>query len=119
MSRLVGRLFPRVSDRPRPASGVRRATNRRVPLLPQALEGRIAPANFVVTSLGDQGDGTLRAALTNANQNPGPDTISFQVSGTINWGSLPLWLSSPIAINGNNQIRLHGGEAPFRPHSGS
>jgi len=37
-----------------------------------------------VTSLDDSGTGSLRDAITDANATPGPDTITFSVSGTIN-----------------------------------
>ena len=34
---------------------------------------------LVVTDPGDSGPGTLRQAITDANANPGPDSISFQI----------------------------------------
>ncbi len=37
-----------------------------------------------VTNLNDAGAGSLAAAIVCANNNPGPDTITFQVAGTIN-----------------------------------
>lgn len=37
-----------------------------------------------VTNLNDAGAGSLAAAVVCANNNPGPDTITFQVAGTIN-----------------------------------
>ncbi len=40
-------------------------------------------ASFVVTTLADSGAGSLRQAITDANANPGADTITFSVSGTI------------------------------------
>ncbi len=46
----------------------------------------IAPvhaASFTVTTTVDSGPGSLRQALTDANLAPGPDTITFAVSGTI------------------------------------
>jgi fibronectin-binding autotransporter adhesin len=50
----------------------------------EALDDRLVPAAYHVTSLLDDASaGTLRAAVTQANANPGADTIDFQVSGTI------------------------------------
>jgi uncharacterized SAM-binding protein YcdF (DUF218 family) len=40
-------------------------------------------ANFTVTSLNDNGAGSLRGAIAQANVNPGADTIDFAVTGTI------------------------------------
>src|SRR5262245_42504900 len=62
---------------------IRKATARCRPRL-EALEDRLVPAAYHVTSLLDDGSaGTLRAAITQANANPGADAIDFQVSGTI------------------------------------
>jgi VCBS repeat-containing protein len=41
-------------------------------------------ATFTVTNLNDSGAGSLRTAIASANANPGPDTITFAVAGTIN-----------------------------------
>ena len=72
----IGRLFARPASRPIKAPARRLAV--------EALEDRLVPASFHVTSLLDDGSqGTLRAAILQANANPGPDAIDFQVSGTI------------------------------------
>ncbi len=54
----------------------------------ELLEGRVVPSTITVTSLADSGPGTLRAAITQADQDTTPDTITFDpsVTGTI---SLP------------------------------
>lgn len=39
-------------------------------------------ATFTVTTTADSGAGSLRQAILNANANPGPNTITFQISGT-------------------------------------
>src|SRR5438874_2103771 len=69
MSRLLRRF--RTSARPR-----RPVSPRARPLL-RALEDRIAPATFTVTNIGDAGAGSLRDAISQANANPGFDTITF------------------------------------------
>jgi hypothetical protein len=44
----------------------------------ELLEPRIAPATFIVTSLNNAGEGTLRQAIERANDLPGADLIVFQ-----------------------------------------
>jgi parallel beta-helix repeat protein len=79
-----------------------------------------APANtFTVTSAADSGTGTLRDAITQANDetsNPGPDTIEFAIPGTgvpnIALAS-PLAVTSIVTINGATQaagaVEISGG----------
>ena len=49
-------------------------------------------ASFVVANLNDSGADSLRQAILDANANPGADTVTFSVSGTITLAStlLPL-----------------------------
>jgi hypothetical protein len=50
----------------------------------EALEQRIAPANFLVINVADSGSGSLRQAIEDANATPnvsGPDTITFNIPG--------------------------------------
>src|SRR2546422_11288040 len=42
---------------------------------------RAEAENFVVTTTGDDGDGSLRMAVLNANARPGPDRIIFSIPG--------------------------------------
>jgi hypothetical protein len=51
----------------------------------EALEGRVVRATITVMSLGDSGPGTLRAAITQADLDTNPETITFEpsVTGTI------------------------------------
>src|SRR5262249_53655164 len=54
------------------------------PLHLEALEDRALPSVLTVNKLFDAGPGTLRQALLDANSSTGPDTIRFDVGGTIN-----------------------------------
>lgn len=69
-----------------------------------ALAAPCALANtFTVTTIGDSGPGTLRDALTQANNNPGADTITFNFA--LNNPPVFLNLSSALpAINGDLTI---------------
>ena len=48
---------------------------------------------FTVTNLNNSGSGSLRQAILDANANPGPDTIVFDVAGTINFPDSQLFLT--------------------------
>ncbi len=63
-----------------------------------------------VTSLDDDGVGTLRAAINGANSNAGPDTITFSISGTIN-------LSTALPALTDDSTIILGSTAPGGPHS--
>jgi VCBS repeat-containing protein len=59
---------------------------------------------FTVTNLSDSGSGSLREAIMFANNNPGPDRITFNVAGTINVSSqLPALndTTGPTTIDGS------------------
>jgi predicted outer membrane repeat protein len=98
---------------PRVKWEVRHATNRRprlrTRLLLQGLEERATPALFVVSNLLPGGAGSLSEAIALANDetaNPGLDTITFSVSGTIPV-TATLSITSDITFNGpgvNNLI---------------
>ena len=49
----------------------------------ETLEPRLLLDAFVVNSLADSGEGSLRSAIASANAHLGPDIIEFQVAGTI------------------------------------
>jgi hypothetical protein len=55
-----------------------------------------------VTNLQRAGAGSFRQAILSANQQPGPDTINFQVPGTLKVGktSLPA-ITGPVTIDGS------------------
>jgi hypothetical protein len=72
----------------------KRSRNKR-PLSLEVLEGRLAPATFLVTNLNDAGAGSLRRAALAANVRPGEDVIKFQdgLTGTITLTSGQIALS--------------------------
>jgi hypothetical protein len=82
----------------RPAAGFR--PNRFAPQL-EVLEDRSLPSTFLVTNLNDSGPGSLRAAVTTADANPG-STINFAagLKGTISLTRGQLNISSSMNING-------------------
>jgi hypothetical protein len=85
----------------------------------ERLEGRVAPAVFVVTNLNDSGDGSLRQAIVQSNSTAGPNEIDFAsgLSGTIMLTSGQLTIANNdvklvgpgadvIAVSGNNATRV-------------
>ena len=48
----------------------------------EALEQRIAPTTFTVTTTADSGPGSLRQAILDANALVGPDDILFNIAGS-------------------------------------
>lgn len=74
----------------------------------ESLESRIAPATFIVTSLADSGPGTLRDAITQANDNEGPDTIVFgkELTGTIKLAGEQLAITDTLTIKGPGASKL-------------
>jgi hypothetical protein len=64
----------------------------------------------VVSSLADSGPGSLRQAIEIANSTPGPDTITFSVSGTI-------WLASALPQLTDDSTVILGSTAPGGEHS--
>jgi parallel beta-helix repeat protein len=71
------------------------------------LEDRTVPSVFTVTTTADSGTGSLRAAITAANTNPGTDTIKFAIPGTgvktIALSSALPAITDPVIINGKTQ----------------
>jgi uncharacterized repeat protein (TIGR01451 family) len=75
----------------------------------------ISPAvsmTFVVTNTNDSGPGSLRQAIIDANNNPDPDTINFNIPGagphTIILASALDPITSPLTINGASQPGFAG-----------
>ena len=73
------------------------------------LEGRELLATFTVTNLHNAGAGSLRQAIIEANEQPGPDTIDFAVAGTIRVGrtSLPA-ITDTVTIDGSSAPSFAG-----------
>ena len=78
----------------------RSAPAKRVRLRLEALEGRCLPSTFTVTNLLDTGAGSLRAAVSAANANPGADVINFATTGAITLTSGELDITDSLTING-------------------
>jgi parallel beta-helix repeat protein len=74
----------------------------------ELLEERVLPSTFTVTTTADSGTGSLRQAILNANGNPGPNTIAFNLPGT---GLQTIKPTSPLpAIT--NSVLLDGTSQP-------
>ncbi len=56
-----------------------------------------AQSTFTVTNTTDSGPGSLRWAITNANANPGTNTINFQISGTAPYSIALLSALPPVS----------------------
>jgi parallel beta-helix repeat protein len=68
-------------------------------------------ATFVVSSLGDAGPGSLRAAINSANDSPG-SVIDFAVNGTITLGSDLPTISDTVTIDGTSAPTYVSGGPP-------
>ena len=95
------RSAPRFLDpgrKRRPQGRPRRAF---VPRL-EVLEDRTVPSLFTVTNLDDEGPGSLRQAVLDANGNSGADAIDFAsgLTGTIGLTGGQLTITDALAIDG-------------------
>ena len=72
------------------------------------LEDRIVLSTFTVDNLADSGPGSLRAAITAANANPGADVIAFAhgLRGTVALTSGELGITDDLRIDGPGAGRL-------------
>jgi titin len=85
----------------------------RRPLRLEALEDRVTPSTFLVTNTSDSGTGSLREAIINTNNNPGIDTIAFNIGGTsfvktIRPASPLPAMTGPVVIDGSSQPNYGG-----------
>ena len=80
----------------------RRVARRRrsMPLRAEALDPRALLATFTVSNLLNAGAGSLRAAINQANANPGADEIAFAVVGTIPLASALPAITDTVSIDG-------------------
>src|SRR5262249_40137597 len=101
------RLLKRKS---RPVSRTARKPFGRDRFLPniEALDGRIVPSTFHVTTLADGGDGSLRAAVGQANAHPASDTVVFDdgLTGTIALTSGEIDITDDLKVSGPGADRL-------------
>jgi trimeric autotransporter adhesin len=69
----------------------------------EVLEGRELLSAFTVTNLKNAGAGSLRQAIIESNRQTGPNTIDFDVTGTIRLSrtSLPA-ITKPVTIDGTS-----------------
>ncbi len=92
-----------------------RRRNRFYPRL-DALEGRLAPAVFLVKNTNDSGPDSLRQAILDANsQGGGTVTFDPSVAGTINLAAALPDLSTSIDLEGPGPASLTLRSAAFRP----
>ncbi|KAA5541856.1 hypothetical protein FYK55_16780 [Roseiconus nitratireducens] len=112
----------RPAHRPYPARLTRKRARpkrrrRSASLRLETLEDRKLLAAYTVTNLDDSGDGSLRQAIIQANENPGADTIDFAASarGTIELASQlvitdDVTITGPgtdgLVLSGNGQTRV-------------
>jgi parallel beta-helix repeat protein len=86
------------------ASLFRRRVNLRrrpLPLRAEALESRALLATFTVTNLLNAGAGSFRAAINQANANPGADEIAFAVAGTVPLSAALPAITDTVSIDGS------------------
>jgi predicted outer membrane repeat protein len=76
-------MFSFLFGRSKPAKARRRQT----PLKLESLEDRTVPAVFTVTTIADEGDGSLRDAVAKANALAGADQINIVIPGSSQTGA--------------------------------
>lgn len=101
---------PNRRGRPQVQKPSRRQTGSRHLVLPrlEMLEDRTLPSVFLVQNLSDAGPGSLRAAISAANANPGADEIDFApgLGGTIHLASGSLSITDTVTIDGPGASKL-------------
>ncbi len=78
----------------------------------EPLEVRTLLSTYTVTNIADSGAGSLRQAITDANNNSGLDAIAFNISGsgvhTISLASALPTITSPVVIDGTTDSQFAG-----------
>jgi titin len=105
----MGIFFGRLRPKRRPgraSSGSARAAVRRRPIV-ECLEDRLLLTIYTVTNTNDAGTGSFRQAIIDANNNPGLDTIKFNIGGSgpkviVPNSPLPQ-ITDPLIIDGPSQ----------------
>src|SRR5262245_37611070 len=87
-----------------------RAPGRRAGFRPrlEPLEDRSVPSTFTVLNLADEGEGSLRQAVLDANDLPGADEVRFAdgLQGTIDLGGVQLSITDHLLIDGPGAERV-------------
>jgi trimeric autotransporter adhesin len=91
-------MFSFPEGRPRISKSLRRQLRQASCI--EALEGRILLSAFTVSNLNDQGAGSLRQAILNADSSRGADVINFDVAGTITLASALPTITGNVNIDG-------------------
>src|SRR5262245_25065669 len=106
---MLGAFWSRPSlPRARPAGRQAHIRPRREALAVMPLEDRTLLSTFMVDNLADNGAGSLRQAILDANTLPGADVIDFapDLSGTIGLTSGQLDISDILTIDGPDATML-------------
>lgn len=69
---------------------------------------------YTVSNTNDSGPGSLRQAITDANNNPGADVIDFSVAGTVNLLSGLPTINQPLVIDGTSAPGYVQGAPTFK-----
>ncbi len=108
-------MLPNLKTQPRAlraTSNRLRNRHRSIPLGLDVLERREVLSTFLVSNLAGSGAGSLRQAIVDSNHTTGPNTIAFDVSGTISVGkcSLPS-IVRPVTLDGTTAPGFQGAPA--------
>jgi hypothetical protein len=99
-------MSDRTNQPRRGARGAKRGLPTRLGV--ERLDERVVLSTFSVLNLADSGAGSLRAAITAANTNPGADVVNFApgLRGTIGLTSGELGITDSLTIDGPSASRL-------------
>lgn len=69
---------------------------------------------YTVSNLDDEGNGSLRQAILDANANPGADLIDFSVAGTVTLLSILPYITDALTIDGTSAPGYIAGTPTFK-----